>query len=130
MNPIIQIPQQILASIDLLNTLGGGRSQSTLNVSKQPEGYEVLVRLPGVEADDLHVDVTDGRLWLYQLRPVLAREEADAETFLPDLVGNLILPNDVDLQNISARYGEGQWRVFLPFNNMTKGFQKHVEIEY
>ncbi len=126
----IQIPNEILASIDLLNTLNGGRSQTTLTVNRQQHGYEVLVKRPGVEADALQVDVTDGRLWLYQLRPVLVRPDAEPETFLPDLLGNLILPNDVDVEAISARFREGQWRVFLPFNDLARGFQKHIEVEF
>jgi hypothetical protein len=126
----IQIPKEILASIDMLNALNGGRSQTTLKVARQQDGYEVLVKRPGVEADALQVDVTDGRLWLYQLRPVLGREDAEPDTLLPDLLGNLILPNDVDVDAISARYLGDQWRVFLPFNDMARGFQKHIEVEF
>jgi hypothetical protein len=126
----IRIPNEILASIDMLNTLNGGRSQTTLTVSRQESGYEVLVKRPGVEADALQVDVTDGRLWLYQLRPVLSRRDTDPETFLPDLLGNLILPNDVNVEAISARYTGEQWRVFLPFNDLARGFQKHIEVEF
>ncbi|MCY7350923.1 MAG: Hsp20/alpha crystallin family protein [Cytophagaceae bacterium] len=130
----IKIPKEILASVDLFNTLNGGRSQSRVQVARQEEGYEVLVNVPGLQADQLQVDVSDGRLWIYQLHPVLARrsasrEDAEASTYLPSSISNFVLPNDVDVTSISARYQNGHWLVFLPFNDKTKGFRKHVEIE-
>lgn len=125
----ITIPKEILASVDLFNTLNGGRSQTLVNINRQEEGYEVLVKVPGLQADQLQVDVSDGRLWIYQLHPVLARENAEASTFLPNSISNFVLPNGVDVTGISARYQNGTWSVFLPFDNLTKGFRKHVEIE-
>lgn len=128
MKPVISIPKDILANIDLANTLNGGRTESTIWVSRSETGYEVFVKMPGVEPDDLQVDIEDGQLWLYTLYPVLREESADEESFLPFTVGNVEIPGEVDVEHISARYRDGRWRVFLPFHT-DGGYHRHVELD-
>jgi HSP20 family protein len=128
MKPNISIPKEILANIDLANTLNGGRTESTVSVNRGEAGYEVFVKMPGVEPDELQVDIEDGQLWLYTLYPVLREDAAEEESFLPFTVGNLEIPVDVDVEHISARYRDGRWRVFLPFHT-DGGYHRHVDLD-
>lgn len=128
----ISIPKEILANIDFANTLNGGRTESLVWVNRGENGYEVFVKMPGVDPDDLQVDIEDGHLWLYTLHPVLKVErQKEVESFLPYTVGDLIIPNDVDVDHISARYRNGRWRVFLPFHESNEeGYQRHIDLDW
>lgn len=128
MRPTLKIPQEILATVDFWNTLQGGRSESTVQVTRSLEGYEALVRIPGVGADDLQVEVIKDRVWLYHLIP-LFKTDSDERLFSPNTISNLVLPRDVNAEAISARYEGDRWRVFMPFNPEVRNFRKHVDIE-
>jgi HSP20 family molecular chaperone IbpA len=128
MKPTLKIPREILATVDFWNTLQGGRSESSVVVNRNPEGYEAIVRVPGVDADDLQVEVIKDRVWLYHLVP-LFQTQADEQFFSPNTISNLVLPRDVDAEAISARYEGDQWRVLMPFNKELRNFRKHVDIE-
>ncbi|MFT4033058.1 MAG: Hsp20/alpha crystallin family protein [Siphonobacter sp.] len=113
----ISIPKEILANIDFANTLNGGRTESMVWVNRGKTGYEVFVKMSGVDPEELQVDVEDGHIWLYTLYPVLKADRQDFESFLPYTLGKLLIPDDVDVEHISAKYRNGRWRVFLPFND-------------
>ncbi|OZI08295.1 hypothetical protein BWI93_09820 [Siphonobacter sp. BAB-5385] len=130
MKPQISVPKEILANIDFANTLNGGRTESLVWVNRGEAGYEVFVKMPGVDPDDLQVDIENGHLWLYTLHPVLkVNEEEEVESFLPYTVGDLLIPSDVDVEHISARYRNGRWRVFLPFSE-NEGLQRHIDLDW
>lgn len=126
----IVIPRDILANIDFNNTLNGGRSEPKIEISQTDNSYEVLVKVAGLEADHLRMDIDANRLWLYALQPVLkTAEQATAENYVPQTIGQLMLPNFVDVDNISARYHNHQWKIVMPFDDNRKGFKKQIEVE-
>ncbi|MCU0469909.1 MAG: Hsp20/alpha crystallin family protein [Arcicella sp.] len=127
----IVIPREILANIDFSNTLNGGRTEPKIEVTQTPNAYEVFVKVAGLEADHLKVDVEDNRLWLYALQPVLKTAQQEiAENYVPQTIGQLMLPNFVDVENISARYYNHQWKIVMPFDDSRKGFKKNIEVQY
>jgi HSP20 family molecular chaperone IbpA len=127
----IVIPREILANIDFNNTLNGGRVEPNIEVNQTPDYYEVFVRVAGLEADHLRVDVEDNRLWLYALQPVLKTAEQEVhENFVPQTIGQLMLPNFVDVENISARYHNHQWKIVMPIDDSKKGFKRNIEVQF
>ena len=124
------IPREILANIDFNNTLNGGRSEPKIMVNQTDNSYEILVKVAGLEADHLRMDIDENRLWLYALQPVLkTAEQETAENYVPQTIGQLMVPNFVDVENISARYHNHQWKIVMPFDNNRKGFKKQIEVE-
>ena len=112
----IVIPREILANIDFTNTLNGGRVEPKIEVNQTPDSYEIFVKVAGLEADHLKVDIEENRLWLYALQPVLKTAEQEVhQNFVPQTIGQLVLPNFVDVENISARYHNHQWKIVMPF---------------
>jgi hypothetical protein len=53
-----------------------------------------------------------------------------AENYVPQTIGQLMLPNFVDVENISARYYNHQWKIVMPFDDSRKGFKKNIEVQY
>lgn len=127
----IVIPREILANIDFNNTLNGGRTEPKFEVSQTDNSYEILVKVAGLEADHLRMDIDENRLWLYALQPVLKTAEQEiAENYVPQTIGQVMLPNFVDVENISARYYNHQWKIVMPFDDSRKGFKKQIEVEF
>lgn len=125
----LTIPKSLLAGIDLINTLNGGRAATRVEMQRREQGYEVLVKVPGLSPEGLHIDVREGRLWLYALYPVLAHGQAHQQQ-LPLVLGNPHIPGDVDLEGITARYDRKSWRVLLPYNEGIRGFEKNIDIDF
>lgn len=129
MKKTFNIPQQILANIDFLNTINGGRVEPTVNITEQPDQYEALVTVPGLEPDKLMVEVVNNQLLIYYFQSVLNGSE-ESEMLMPVNVKTLNLPYFVDEQAIKARYNENYWRIVIPFNDKAQGFRKNVDIEF
>lgn len=130
MNKKIEIPRNILADIDFNNTLNGGRTEPNIEVNQTENAFEVFVKVAGLSADHLQMDVQDNRLWLYALQPVLKKaEEDEAQNFVPQTIGQIMLPNFVDLENISAKYYNHQWKIVMPIDEHRKGFKKRIDVE-
>ncbi len=130
MNKKIEIPKNILANIDFSNTLNGGRVEPNITVNQTADSYEVFVKVAGLEADHLKVDVDNNRLWLYTLQPVLKKAEQEIpENYVPQTIGQLMLPNFVDVENISAKYYNHQWKIVMPIDDYRKKFKKHIDVE-
>jgi len=128
----IQIPQDILSTIDFANTTNGGMSEPVLGISKGEEGYEVRIKAAGLTADSFQIDVLDNRLWVYHLVMLFA-ERADGMDNLQSArtLGNLFLSNDVNVENIGARYDDEtrELRINLPYNQAKRNFRRHIDIE-
>ena len=128
----IQIPQDILSAIDYANTTNGGMSEPILGISRGEEGYEVSVKAAGLTADSFQIDVLDNRLWVYHL-VILFAERPDGMGNLQTArtLGNIFLPNDVNVENIGARYDDetGELRINLPYNQAKRNFRRHIDIE-
>lgn len=129
-NKKIVIPRDILANIDFNNTLNGGRVEPNIQVNQTENAYEVFVKVAGLEADHLKVDIENNRLLLYALQPVLKTAEQEVPVnYVQQTIGQLMLPNFVDVENISARYHNHQWKIVMPFDDNRKGFKRNVEVE-
>lgn len=128
----IQIPQDILSAIDYANTTNGGMSEPVLAISRGEEGYEVSVKAAGLTADSFQIDILDNRLWVYHLVMLFAeRPDGMGNLQTARTLGNLFLPNDVNVENIGARYDDetGELRINLPYNQAKRNFRRHIDIE-
>jgi HSP20 family molecular chaperone IbpA len=128
----IQIPQDILTAIDYANTTNGGMSEPVLSVSQDDKGYEVRIKTAGLEPDSFQVDVLNNRLWVYHLLPLFA-ERPDGMDNLQTVrtLGNLFLPNDVNVNKIAAHYEQStrELNISLPYNHPTRNFRRHIDVD-
>jgi HSP20 family molecular chaperone IbpA len=128
----IKIPKEMLMHIDFNNTINGGLSEPVVHQKKEENGYEVVVKVPGIEVEDLQLEIANGKMSLYHLLPIFSHEESNEEQWKTiRFISTMVIPNDVDQDNISARYDETRRRLVmnLPFNHQHDDSRRKVDIE-
>ncbi len=124
----IVIPKEILATIDFNNSIFGGSVEPDIKINEGVSAFELEVRVPSLSADSLKVDIVENRLWLYSMQAVLSN--TDNFGFMPKTITNFILPDNIDRENISAKYESNGWKIVLPIDSEKKGFRKQIDIEF
>ncbi|HEU5146175.1 MAG TPA: Hsp20/alpha crystallin family protein [Chryseosolibacter sp.] len=117
--------RHLLTTVDLLNTLNGGVSEPHLSYRDRPDGREVRIRVPGVSKELLQVEINDNKLSVFYHIPM---ETEGKKVFLPKEVINQTLPYFVEIPGIHATFEENQLVVNLPYNELSNGYNRKVEI--
>lgn len=117
--------RHLLTTVDLLNTLNGGVSEPHLSHRDGPDGRQLRVRVPGVSKELLQVEINDNKLSIYYHIPM---ETEGKKVFLPKEVINQTLPYFVEIPGIRATFEENELVVNLPYNELSNGYNRKVEI--
>jgi HSP20 family molecular chaperone IbpA len=120
----MQLPQELLAQFDLMNTVGGGMAPATVNAWQANEGYHLVLQAPGVDPETVHIEAADKRFVMYRHVDVLGGAQQRPFYFV-----NLPLSPLVDVARITARIEHGAIHVFAPFNDWAKGTRKQIGLE-
>lgn len=125
-------------NIDFINTVNGGMSEPSIKLDKGSDGFEVVVKIPGIEVEDLQLEVVKGKrnsnnLKLFHLLPIFSQENLpdDEQWKTIRFINTFVIPDGVDIDNISARYDDGrrQLVLFLPFGDEQGDYHRKVDIE-
>jgi|GEM_PF-1004084 len=112
--------------IDLLNTLYGGSSMTTMNVEREDERLVITLSAPGVNANSFNVLVEGNKLVLYSLLVGTATRQDDdvlnpggnsQRLAVPMFLRVLDIPNFVEADQIEAIHEESRVVVLLPLKN-------------
>lgn len=107
--------------IDLLNTLYGGSSQTTMQVEREDERLVITLSAPGVRANSFNVLVEGGKLVLYTLlisTSVSQLQDGGSQRLaVPMFLRVLDIPSFIDADHIEAVHEHGQVMVMLPFKD-------------
>lgn len=134
----LKIPREMLMNIDFINTVNGGMSEPSIKLDKGSDGFEVVVKIPGIEVEDLQLEVVKGKrnsnnLKLFHLLPIFSQENLpdDEQWKTIRFINTFVIPDGVDIDNISARYDDDrrQLVLFLPFGDEQGDFHRKVDIE-
>jgi HSP20 family molecular chaperone IbpA len=128
----LNIPQEVLMNTDFMNTVNGGMSEPVMKIENREDGYELMIKAPGIGPEELQVEIVKDRLMVYHLLPIFARvkgEESEVRSIR--FLSRMVIPSDVDLESISARYDEDRRHLILhlPFNHLHQDFHRKVDIE-
>ena len=105
---------------DLLNTLYGGSSQTTMNVEREDERLVITLSAPGVKANSFNVLVEGSKLVLYTLLVSTSerQEEGTSQRLaVPMFLRVLDIPSFIDADHIEAVHEQGRVLVMLPFKD-------------
>lgn len=134
----LKIPREMLMNIDFINTVNGGMSEPSIKLDKGSDGFEVVVKIPGIEVEDLQLEVVKGKrnsnnLKLFHLLPIFSQENLPDEEQWKTIrfINTFVIPDGVDIDNISARYDDKrrQLVLFLPFGDEQGDYHRKVDIE-
>jgi HSP20 family protein len=120
MKTIENVFQGTGGQIDLLNTLYGGSSQTTMNVEREEGHLLITLSAPGVKASSFNVLVEGNKLVLYTLLVSSSdhqSEETAQRLAVPMFLRVLDIPAFVDADQIDAVHEQGRVMVTLPFKD-------------
>ena len=107
--------------VDLLNTLYGGSSQTTMKVEREDERLIINLSAPGVSANSFNVLVEGSKLVLYTLLVSTSNRQIEdggsQRLAVPMFLRVLDIPSFVDADQIEAVHEQGRVLVTLPFKD-------------
>lgn len=119
------ISNELLASIDVLNTINGGVSEPQLELKQFQDHREIRLRIAGVREENLKVEIHNNQLSVFYTIN-LASDGIVIQ--VPKVVYNKPIPYFVNPARISASYDEGFLIVTLPYNELAEGYHRKVSI--
>mgnify|MGYP002075868934 CR=1 FL=1 len=125
-----KVAPEILMGIDLSNSINGGSSEIINRVELAEAGYQLMVKVPGVDIDKLNVEVIEDKVVVYYLFPVYNQDQDGGKQYAR-VVGNFAIPADADYEQVSASYMEESKSIMilLPFNEERKRYRSKVTID-
>ena len=121
MKAIENVFQGTGGQIDLLNTLYGGSTQTTMHVGHEDERLVITLSAPGVSANSFNVLVEGNKLVLYTLLVSTSNQSMGDGTnqrlAVPMFLRVLDIPSFVDVDQIDAIHEHGRVMVMLPFKD-------------
>lgn len=125
-----KVAPEILMGIDLSNSVNGGSSEIINRIELAEAGYELTVKVPGVDVDKFNVEVIQDKVLVYYMFPVYSQEQAEGRLYAR-VIGNFPIPADADYEQVSASYIEESKSIviLLPFNEERKGYRSKVTID-
>ncbi|MFZ6000898.1 MAG: hypothetical protein ACOYW3_10330 [Bacteroidota bacterium] len=117
------LTDDLLTSIDVLNTLNGGVVEPQMRLSEHEEYRQIELVVPGVADDNVKAEIHNNHLTIYYNLPVQTIERTIR---LPRVVYNKQIPYFVDTRKIAASFEEGRFVVRLPFNEFSNGYHRDI----
>ena len=114
----------LVTSVDVMNTLNGGRTEPVVKLAQFANSREVRVKVPGLEAEKIEVEVNDNRVVIFYMMNVAS---AGKEVAIPYSVYNRQQPYFIDVSKIVAQVEGDELVVTLPFNQLANGYHRRVK---
>jgi len=117
--------EDLVTSIDILNTINGGISEPFLSIRQKPASQEIRIRVPGVDRKILQAEIKNNNLSVFYLIPIISNSKT---IYMPQVVYNQVIPYFVEINEIKAVYEELEFVIKLPFNKLSSGYNRKIEI--
>ena len=116
----------LLTSVDVLNTLNGGVSEPYVSIRQQNERHQIRIRVPGVALEGIQVEINNNELSVFYLIPV---QTTGKLVHMPQIVYNHSIPYFIEVSKIKAIVDDRELVVDLPFNKLSGGYNKKIQVE-
>lgn len=117
--------KEILLRSNIMNTINGGMSQSQTTITRQNDHYLVKVKMPGVPVSNMKVDVVDQWVTItFQMNVEIGEDRST----IPYPIAVIPISNRVDYQGISANEVNQELHIIIPFNELTNGYHRSINI--
>ncbi len=116
--------RNLARTADILNTINGGMSQTTIKINALENEWLIKVRIPGVDLDNLRLEVLDNHLYIHQMMEI----DNDSTEKAPYVVAMIPLVKQINVDAISAIFEDGWTLIKLPFDEMVNGYERQIKI--
>ncbi len=116
--------RSIANQINLFNTIGGGVSETYVDIKKYKKGAIISVWAAGVSPEAFKVLLQNNQLTVFSL----LQNQENPELTVPMFTQVFLLPPQVDIARIEALYQDGQLQVKLPYHDAAMS-PKEIEIK-
>jgi len=117
------ISRSLAQSAQVMNFIGGGLSMASSRIDKKTDKYILRLSVPGVDPEQFELELNNNHLFIFQ------RIHMDSIE-IPYMTKNIIVPADVDLEEISASYHDGFLEVNMPINSeYAGGYRRKIDID-
>jgi len=114
----------LLASVDVMNTLGGGRAEPIVKLQQLENSREIRVKIPSIAPEAIEVEVNNNNVTVYYVMNVLS---GDKLMKLPYSVYNREQPYFIDVSKIKTQVEKNELVVKLPFNKLANGYHRRIK---
>ena len=114
----------LITSMDVMNTLNGGRTEPLVRLKQRTDSREIRVRIPGIDPDKIEVEVNEDRVSIFYVMNI---ESVGKEIGTPYSVYNRQQPYFIDVNRIVAQVEGGELVVTLPFNQLANDYHRSVK---
>jgi len=111
-------------TIEIINTINGGMVEPRVRIFKEESGWRVKVLVPGVDVDNIKLEVKNNQLLIFQL----ITEPNTSNIELPYLISALNLSPKVDQESIFAELDHKEIIILLPINEEASGYEREIDI--
>jgi hypothetical protein len=102
----------LIMSLDVRNTLYGGRSEPYFSLHKLAERHEVHARVPGINSTALKVEIDRNLLSIFYHIPINSLGKI---VHMPMVIYSNSIPDFIEIHSIKILYGETGIIIQLPF---------------
>lgn len=120
------ISNELLSSIDVLNTLSGGVSEPRLTLKQFQDHRKIQLKVPGINEESMKVEIHNNILSVFYSFNL---QSDNFPVQVPKVVYNKPIPYFIDASRITASYENGFLIVTLPYNEMAEGYHRKVSID-
>ncbi|MBV6641611.1 MAG: Hsp20/alpha crystallin family protein [Cyclobacteriaceae bacterium] len=116
--------RNLARTADILNTINGGMSQTTIKIHSLENEWLIKVKTPGVELENLRLEVLDSHLYIHQMMEI----DQNSPEKAPYVIAMIPLIKQINVEEISATFEDGWTLIRLPFDEMVNGLDRQIKI--
>lgn len=118
--------KQLAHQFNLMNTVGGGVSKTSVEVLDFEDKTELKIFAPGVNPEAFKIFINNNQLMVFS---IISENEASIQSFIAPLFSrSWVLPPYVDDEQIEALQEGNVLKIVLPFKNSSKQNIRKIDI--
>lgn len=119
--------KEILNQVDLINTINGGVSMTSVNTLLQDNNFIIKVHTPGINKYAYHVEVINNMVLIYNLITI---DKNNGPIQVPSFIKYIPLPNNANAEEIHAVHEDNELKVIVPLDTQQNLKQRKINIDY
>lgn len=131
-----ELLRDLLIQSDVLNTINGGTSMTSMDVVTTKDCFIVKLKAPSVPVEAFNIVLNYNKLTIFtEVRSQMEDEESLSEESedlvkIPMFLKTFDIPFLVDPEKIEAVYEDNEVKIFMPFKEDSENLLRKINIKY